>query len=52
MGRTLQRHAMVDTAQAVRTPLEQSSAQAASMAAALATPAPVLHRTTVHALQR
>ncbi len=43
LGRTLQRHAMVDTAQAVRTPLEQSSAQAAGMPAAptagLATPA-------------
>ncbi|MCP1372985.1 XVIPCD domain-containing protein [Dyella lutea] len=31
LGRTFQRHAVVDTAQAVRTPLEQSSVQAAGM---------------------
>lgn len=56
LGRTFQRHAVVDTAQAVRTPLEQSSAQAASMpaspTAALATPAPAQHQTTANALQR
>ncbi|HET6431510.1 MAG TPA: XVIPCD domain-containing protein [Dyella sp.] len=33
IGRTMQRHAVVDTAQAVRTPLEQSSLQAACMPA-------------------
>lgn len=55
LGRIVQRHAVVDTAQAVRTPLEQSSAQAASMAAptaALASPAPAQHQTTAHSLQR
>lgn len=58
LGRTFQRHAVVDTAQAVRTPLEQSSAQAASMSAsptaALATPAQTPDRqlATGHALQR
>lgn len=58
LGRTFQRHAVVDTAQAVRTPLEQSSAQAASMPAspnaAVAPPAQALDQlqATGHALQR
>lgn len=60
LGRTFQRHAVVDTAQAVRTPLEQSSAQAVSMSAAptaaLAAPAqsPVQphHQATAYTLQR
>jgi hypothetical protein len=58
LGRTFQRHAVVDTAQAVRTPLEQSSAQAASMPSApttaQATPAqtPDQQLTAGHALQR
>lgn len=60
LGRTFQRHGVVDTAQAVRTPLEQSSAQAVSMStaptAALAAPAqsPVQphHQATAYTLQR
>jgi hypothetical protein len=56
LGRTFQRHAVVDTAQAVRTPLEQSSAQAFSMptpaSVAPATPAQGQHQTTTQALQR
>ena len=58
LGRTFQRHAVVDTAQAVRTPLEQSSAQAASMPASptpeMAPPAqtPDQIQATGHALQR
>jgi hypothetical protein len=51
LGRTFQRHAVVDTAQAVRTPLEQSSAQAASMPAS-PTAAPAQHQTAAQALQR
>ena len=51
LGRTFQRHAVVDTAQAVRTPLEQSSAQAASMPASPAA-APAQHQTAAQALQR
>ncbi|MFK2906040.1 hypothetical protein ISP17_18920 [Dyella ginsengisoli] len=58
LGRTFQRHAVVDTAQAVRMPLEQSSAQAASLpaspTAALAPPAQALDQlqATGHTLQR
>ncbi|HEX5305351.1 MAG TPA: XVIPCD domain-containing protein [Dyella sp.] len=57
LGRTFQRHAVVDTAQAVRTPLEQSSAQAAGIHHASPTPAiaphaQAAHQAGPHALQR